>query len=843
MPEADPPVIPTDFFAGKTPMPFELSVFVAREAELARLNIFLDQVQKGAGKNVFITGDAGSGKTSLITEFIRLAQEAQPNLIVASGTCNAQTGMGDPYLPFREILELLTGDIKARWDAGAISESHARSLWENVPTTAKALVENGSDLIDTLLPGAALLERAQAHYTEPVEWYQRLSELVSERKSNPYLPHPHQSTYFEQYTRVLQTISRQNPLVLVIDDLQWADLGSISLLFHLGRHLSGYPIMVIGAYRPEEVTISRNEDRHPLVPVVRELQRIHGDITINLDQAENREFIEAYLDSEPNHLKQAFRDMLFRQTRGHPLFVIEFLQGLQERGDLIQDEDGFWTEGENLDWETLPARVEAVITERIDRLSPGMQKALYIASVEGDQFTAEVISKILSASKQDFLSQLSNDIDRKHRLIKAQSIQRIDGQMLSCYRFRHIQIQKFLYSNLDQVERAHFHEKIGRTLEELYHVKESITHPADLSSSVTPIVQLAHHFEKAGLINKAVKYLHLAGEKAVQLSAYQDANIHLNKGLELLKLLPESPERLSLELSLLLALGKTMKGLKGMAPPEVEKFFTRAHYLSQQVGDLQQRCLIMGELSIIYFVRADFQRSKEFAEETIRMSKEANDPMLIALSHWQMGFVLFTLGEYAKSREHLAKILSEYDPLEYHNQFIFYKGTNVALSAMTYDACCLWCLGYPEQAVHKSKRALEIAEHLNHPFTSAEVFTIAGCILNEMRGDAEGIVKNTDMLMELSDRVGLGWIGAGWLHRGAGLAMLGQIKEGVANSKKGLRKEYSRAAKCFQSLPIADIAYGKAKTGEFKDGLEDINDAIKEMSARNEFYGEPEIYR
>ena len=135
--------------------------------------------------------------------------------------------------------------------------------------------------------------------------------------------------------------------------------------------------MVVGAYRSVEVSIGRDGERHPLIPVVRELQRIFGDIIIDLEQAESRQFMDAYIDTEPNQLGSDFREMLYRQTRGHPLFLIELLRGLQERGDLLQDENGRWIAGAELDLETLPARVEAVITERIDRLPQSLHDGLY----------------------------------------------------------------------------------------------------------------------------------------------------------------------------------------------------------------------------------------------------------------------------------------------------------------------------------------------------------------------------------------------------------------------------------------------------------------------------------
>jgi hypothetical protein len=231
---------------------FEIPLFVAREGELRQLKGFLDLALAGQGRVVFVTGEAGSGKTALVQEFARRALETHPDVIVVSGNCNAYTGIGDPYLPFREALGLLTGNVEARWAAGAITGEHARRLWNTLPLTAQALVEHGPDLIDSFVLRGALLERASLvdrgarRASDRTDWLARLHELLVHTPTAPGNPSPQQSAVFAQYTSVLQALALQVPLLLVLDDLQWADAGSIGLLFHLGRRLTGSPILMWG---------------------------------------------------------------------------------------------------------------------------------------------------------------------------------------------------------------------------------------------------------------------------------------------------------------------------------------------------------------------------------------------------------------------------------------------------------------------------------------------------------------------------------------------------------------------------------------------------------------------
>jgi DNA-binding SARP family transcriptional activator len=571
---------PPTFLTEEEPVEVERAVFVARERELAQLGGFLDLALADQGRVVFITGEAGSGKTALVQEFTRCAQDAHADLVVANGNGNAYTGIGDPYLPFREVLGLLTGDVEAGWAAGAITREHARRLWNTLPFAAQALVEAGPDLIDTFVPGTALVERAVACAPGPVDWLTRLNELVKRKATGLGAPSPQQSDLFEQYTKVLKALARQGPLLLVLDDLQWADAGSISLLFHLGRQLAGSRILIIGAYRPEEVALGRDGERHPLEPVVNEFQRHFGDIAVNVDQAESRDFVEAFLDSEPNRLGLPFREMLYRQTRGHPLFTIELLRGLQERGDLVQNSEGRWIEGPALDWETLPARVEAVIAERIGRLPQPLRDALQAASVEGETFTAEVVARVRAADEREMVGRLSGELDRRHRLVRAQGILRMDSQRLSRYRFRHILFQKYVYNSLDKVERVHLHEAAGTALEALY------GEGAEEIAAIAP--QLAWHFQEAGITEKAIDYLRQAGDRAVRLSANEEAIAHFTRGLALLETLPDTPERAQGELALRLALAAPLQATRGYAAPEVGHVYARARQLCQQIGDTPQ---------------------------------------------------------------------------------------------------------------------------------------------------------------------------------------------------------------------------------------------------------------
>lgn len=814
------------------------SIFVTRERELARLEEHLESVLTGQSRIVLIRGDAGRGKTALILEFSRRALQRHSDLIVTYGSGEAYTGIGDPHLLFRDVLALLTGDIENKWAKGVISQEGARRLWDLFPESMIALMDQGPELVGSFVSGDSLLGRAKAFTSKGGNWLGRLEMLVSTRQNRPTpinVQHSDiQKGLFEQYTQFLQKISRLHPILLLLDDLQWADLGSISLLFHLSRRIEGYPILIVGGYRPSDLLQDWQGKQHPLAQVLTEFKRNFGDIEIDLDKVganEGRRFVNSLLDTEPNGLGEEFRQALYEHTGGHPLFTVELLRQMQVQGNLQKDEKGRWIQGSPLGWQALPARVEAVIGGRIDPLPAAMIDILRVASVEGEQFTVEIIAEVMGMDALKIVYQLSNVLDKRYFLVEAIGTEVVGGQRLSRYRFKHYLFQRYVYRSLDDVERAHLHEQVGISLERLY---------GDQATQVA--VQLAKHFDEGGKIEKAVDYLIQAGEIAKRQSANEQAIIHLNKGLALLMTLPESAWRDSKELILQISLAPPMVATKGYTAPEVEGIYERARQLCEKSEDTSQLTTALWGLWSYYLVKANYPTARRLAEQIFTLSQKEEDPDLRLVSNWTLGITLVHLGQFFPARGHLEQAIKAYHP-ERHLHLTYHYGQNPAVTCLLYSGFNLWFLGYPERALGQVQKGLALADEIDHPYSKSFALGMAA-VFYAYTHEAEAALLYSQLTIDLSKNAGFPFfLALGLIVRGWARSQLGKSSMTVGPIRRGIDAMDAIGAELGRPLFQCLLAEALLKSQKIDEGLDAVIQAIRIADKNKEYLNKSDLFR
>jgi DNA-binding SARP family transcriptional activator/tetratricopeptide (TPR) repeat protein len=681
--------------------------FVARQKELQCLDAGFETVLEGEGRVLFVTGDAGSGKTALLTEFTRRAMTRYPDLIVLGSQCNAYTGQSDPYFPFRELAKMLSGNVESRVLTGNVSEEHALRLWRLIPQVVEIVLEDGPDLLDTFISSRDLLAAAHVNQAVDREQFVRLQSRVEQLSQPVNRLMVQQEPLYSQFTGFLSSLSQQVSLVLILDDLQWIDTDSVNLLFHLCRRLPGLRILLLGAYRPEDVAVGQAGKPHPLEGVIHELQTRGGDILIDLMDNDGLDFVELLLDGEPNRLGPDFRRLLHRHTNGHPLFTIELLRGMQLQGDIHRDNQGNWVERECLNWDKLPVRVEAVIAERIRHLPEGCQDLIRTACVEGEHFIAEILAHIHGLDEKEVIRMLSRELAQRHRLVAGHSRKQVQGKTLSQYRFSHILFQKYLYQQMDDVEKAHLHEQIGTTLEAFY--------LQDLDKFPEITQQLARHFELGGIVEKAVQYYTLSGRYAVHLSASSEAASHFQRALRLAKTLPGSPKQDGQVLNLHLSLGPALTAAVGWGAPELEKNYREAEDLLEKMHDDARLVPALWLLAVYHLGRSEHQAVDRLVERLARLANEVRDPGLSSLADLQVSPLY--QGKLVEARQ-LLEYAAQNRDLELQRSLAYRYGMSPAVVGLAYLGNCLWLQGETEEAARRSLEACELAEEIAVPINT-----------------------------------------------------------------------------------------------------------------------------
>ena len=392
------------------------------------------------------------------------------------------------------------------------------------------------------------------------------------------------------------------------------------------------------------------------------------------------------------------------KTDGVPLFVEELTKMVLESG-LVRPVNGHYELSGPLPPLAIPATLQDSLMARLDRLARAKEVAQLGATL-GREFSYELLQAVTPVEEVSLRQALT-------KLVEAEVLYQRGLPPQARYLFKHALIQDAAYQSLLKSTRQQYHQQIAEVLEGRFtEIKE-----------IQPEL-LAHHYTAAGLITQAIPYWQQAGQRAVQRSANIEAVSHFIRGLEVLKALPDTPERTQQELTLQTALGMPLVLTKGHAAPEVEETYTRARDLCRQVGETPHLFFVLLGLRRFYFMRGELQSARELGEQLLTLAQNLQDSGLLARAHMMQGEVLCYLGEFVQAREHLEQGVALYDPQQ-HRSDAFLYGNDTGVACLVYAASALISLGYRDQALKRSQEALTRAQELSHPFSLAMALTNA----------------------------------------------------------------------------------------------------------------------
>lgn len=477
-----------------------MSPFVGRARELESLNNALAKALDGRPSLVFITGEAGIGKSRLLHEFVEHTRTTAPQVIVATGECNSHYGQADPLLPFRAISAQLFEE-----DPDKLRQTDRRTLAEKAK---EVILEIAPDAIGVFIPLAGLglkllqaLDKLRRSTHKPPQDEDKFARVV----------------LFEQYCRLLFWATKEAPLLLILEDLHWADTTTIDFLFYLARSLRGQQLLIVGTYRPQD--LSADEHEHPLLQVLRDLTRYGLCQQMAMDwlcEQELREWIA--LQYPVNRFTPDFVQWLLQRTEGNALFVDETIKHLEESGAIFSAGDGTWELSESLAGaDDLPDSIVSVIEQRLARLEMRLHEELTCASVEGEEFTAQVIAAVRHLQEDDVVSELENVLARRLKLVVLKEERKLaHHKWLTVFEFRHTLMQRYLYGTLQASGRRRLHQKVGECLEQLYE---------GAVDQIAPV--LARHFVESGDTLRAYQYGLKAAEHTEKAYDHQATRLWL----------------------------------------------------------------------------------------------------------------------------------------------------------------------------------------------------------------------------------------------------------------------------------------------------------------------------
>jgi predicted ATPase len=460
----------------EAPAPAGSGDFVCRDKELALARDVLHEALAGRGQLLLLVGEPGIGKTRLAVELGRIARER--GALVLWGRCHE----GEAERAYGPWLQILRAGL-AEWD----SDEAALRLGEAAAAELATLLPELRQRLPELPPPAGDAERAR-------------------------------TLLFDGLERLLRGVAAARPLLLVLDDLHCSDEPSLRLLRSLCDGLAEHAILLVGTYRDLEIS-----ERHPLAATLAELARAHPprrQLTLHgLEPGCVRRFIARRTGAEPSPAVVA---ACHARSEGNPLFLLELLHWLESRGGTLGAiPDGFEHE--------VPDGIRHVIRRRVAALSQPCRSTLDGAAVIGREFTAGELAPMLQLAQEDLLARLTE-------AETARALEPVRGSPGS-FRFAHTLIRETLYEDLPSVARARLHLRAGEALEARYRPRPLVPTRAPLPIRGAHLAELAHHFAAAlpvGDAAKALDYCERAGEHALSLLAFEEAERHFDRALRVL---------------------------------------------------------------------------------------------------------------------------------------------------------------------------------------------------------------------------------------------------------------------------------------------------------------------
>ena len=759
---------------------------VGRDQALSRMRSWLEKTLGGERQIVFVTGEAGIGKTALVDTFAR-SIVSDRNIRIGRGQCLEQYGTSEAYLPVLEAMGRLAREETRVVD---VLRAHAPMWLVQMPSLLSA---SDREVLSREVSGATR---------------ERMLREMGE---------------------ALEALTADLPLVLILEDLHWSDYSTLDLVSYLARQRQPAQLMLIGTYRTAELIVSG----HPLKAVKRELLVKQQCEELPLEYL-SEEAVAKYLSVRfPSHRFPAeLARSIHERTEGNPLFMVNAADYLVTEG-LIVEHEGSWELGVEIEKVQVgvPDSIKQMIEKQLDHLDAEQQRTLEAASVAGAGFSTLALVAGLGEDRATVEARCE-ELARQRQFIQDCGIQELPTREVATrYRFIHALYQNVLYERVSASRRVQLHRRIGERGEEIY---------GERAGEIA--AELAMHFERSRDYERAAKYLQQAAAAAQRLYANEDAINLLSRALTLLEQLPPGAKRDAQELNVQLGLAPLYRMTKGWTSPETEQVLDRAMELCDKVGDDAQHAQVFYGLESLYVVQAKLERVQLVSDELLRLYQRMHAKPVPLEAEMMLTGSRLHLGRIVEANDEFKRMLVTKDPSQLQ-RIVEEQGWNYAVHGRAWHAHALWLLGYAQSALHRAHEAVQMAHDLGQPFNQAVAATYLA-MLQQLCADEATAKASAEVALALTTEYKVPYYHA-WSAILVSYALACEQPGALAIARLRESIELFKASGARLRLPyyfglLAQLC-GRAKCTA--DGLAAVDSGLAASRANNERWWDAELHR
>ena len=755
-----------------------LTPLVGREGEISLLLKRWEQAKDGEGQVLLLSGEAGIGKSRLVRGF-RERIEAEPH--------NRMLYYGSPYhrnSALHPVIDQLERALRFEKDDSA----------------TRRLDKLDAVLSSLGLPVAQYVPLVARLLALPADDRYPVSELDPEQLKKKTL---------EALLVIIQTMSAQRPVLMVVEDAHWIDPSTLEFIGLLMQQLQSSRLFLLITVRPE----------------FESPWSTHGQIvSLTLSRLGRKESTALIAKlTKGKALPNEVLDQIVDRTDGVPLFIEELTKTVLE-SDLLQDAGDRYTLPAPLPAPAIPASLQDSLMARLDHLGSAKEIA-QLAATLGRSFEYKLLAAVSPLDQRELDNALS-------RLVQAGLIYQRGLPPDLTYEFKHALVQDTAYQSLLKTTRQQHHQHIAHVLEEKF--PETAEDEPEL---------LAHHYTEAGLAEPATRYWQRAGVRASERSANHEAIAHLETALKLADELPRSPARDRQQLAVLIALGPALMAIKGQGASEADLVYRRARELCETVGEPAQQLAVTWGQWILYLNRTQLEKARELTEQLLSIAeKQANSEARLQ-AHHAACVTFVALDELSSARSHAERGLAVYNIDEHRSQAFHFGGHDPGVCCACHAALALWCLGYVDQALERVNEAVKLAEELSQSasLAHAHLFTTR---IHQFRQEPRLTQAHAEALITSCAEQGFAeGLAAGRILRGWALANEGESDTGIEEMRCGLNEWRATGPRVRYVYHLALLADAYRQTAERAHGLRAVEEALTVASETGERFWEPELYR